>query len=86
MAKKNESYFFMFQKWYSDQCDGVWEKSHGIKIDTIDNPGWSVIIDLIDTKLNNENFNEVRIDIDASNWILCWVKENKFQGGEALAI
>jgi Immunity protein 53 len=32
-------------KWYSEQCDGNWEHTHGITIETLDNPGWSVTVD-----------------------------------------
>nr|TKK07812.1 hypothetical protein SrhCFBP13529_11555 [Stenotrophomonas rhizophila] len=39
------------QKWYADQCDGDWEHSFGIRIDTLDNPGWTVSVDLTDTAL-----------------------------------
>ncbi|GHB54781.1 hypothetical protein GCM10010331_48120 [Streptomyces xanthochromogenes] len=28
------------QSWYSAQCNGDWEHEWGIKIDTLDNPGW----------------------------------------------
>ena len=33
-------------KWYTAQCNGEWEHSCGLKIDTLDNPGWIVTIDL----------------------------------------
>lgn len=36
--------------WYKDNCDGYWEHDFGVKIETIDNPGWSVQIDLINTR------------------------------------
>jgi hypothetical protein len=32
--------------WYTEQCNGVWEHEYGINIDTLDNPGWTVTIDL----------------------------------------
>ena len=32
--------------WYQSQCNGTWEHELGIVIDTIDNPGWLVKIDL----------------------------------------
>lgn len=38
-------------EWYKSNCDGDWEHYYGIKIDTIDNPGWKVDIDLVDTYL-----------------------------------
>ena len=34
------------QAWYASQCDGDWEHGFGISIDTLDNPGWSIRIDL----------------------------------------
>jgi hypothetical protein len=27
------------QDWYVSQCDGGWEHTYGISIDTLDNPG-----------------------------------------------
>ena len=45
------------QNWYHSNCDGGWEHLYGVKIDTLDNPGWSVAIDLEDT--------EIRTDIDS---------------------
>jgi len=37
------------QKWYADHCDGDWEHEYGIVIETLDNPGWSIVIDLKNT-------------------------------------
>ncbi|MEW1657997.1 Imm53 family immunity protein [Streptomyces sp. NPDC093707] len=31
--------------WYTSQCDGDREHEYGIRIETLDNPGWSVEID-----------------------------------------
>ena len=68
------------QRWYIDQCNGDWEHEYGIKIDTIDNPGWSLVIDLFDTSLEDKFFNRVRRDITENNWVHCWVSDSKFQG------
>ncbi len=40
-------------KWFEEQCNGDWEHIYGIKIYTLDNPGWAVKIDLYDTDLEN---------------------------------
>jgi hypothetical protein len=40
------------QDWYKQNCDGDWEHSYGINIYTVDNPGWSVNIELTDTNWN----------------------------------
>ena len=30
--------------WFARQCDGDWEHDLGIRIETLDNPGWAVDI------------------------------------------
>ena len=37
--------------WYVHECNNDWEHSYGIKIDTLDNPGWTIEIDLRETSL-----------------------------------
>jgi hypothetical protein len=32
------------QHWYLEQCNDLWEHSYGVKIDTLDNPGWLLVI------------------------------------------
>ena len=65
--------------WYRLQCDGDWEHQYGIKIDTLDNPGWSVKIDLTETKLAEESFDELKIEFDDDiRWIRCWKVGSEF--------
>ncbi len=64
-------------------CDGDWEHSYGITIDTLDNPGWKVSIDLSDTLLENANFEPVQIGDSESNndaWIFCHKSQSCFIG------
>lgn len=68
------------QNWYQSQCDGDWEHLYGVKIDTLDNPGWMVSIDLKETELENKPFCEVRTDNGESDWIICSVKNGIFEG------
>lgn len=68
------------QDWYSSNCDGEWEHMFGIKIDTLDNPGWRVSIDLSDTPLEDKIFEEREHYINDSNWFFCIVKDGIFQG------
>jgi len=42
------------ERWYTDNCNGNWEHSYGITIETLDNPGWDIKIDLKDTVLEKE--------------------------------
>jgi hypothetical protein len=72
------------QHWYLDQCDEDWEHSYGVKIDTLDNPGWSVEIDLAETELVGKSFETFHYgmfeDAETSgiNWIFCKVEGDKF--------
>jgi hypothetical protein len=68
------------QRWYLSQCDGDWEHQFGIKIDTLDNPGWIVIIDLQETHLENKDFQEIDRQKNEHDWIQCEVANNKFKG------
>jgi Immunity protein 53 len=68
------------QHWYLDQCDGDWEHQFGVRIDTLDNPGWSVQIDLVETPLSDETFNTIDHQRSANDWIYCRVQKEKFEG------
>ncbi len=36
--------------WYVSQCNGDWEHQYGVHLETLDNPGWMLKIDLMDTE------------------------------------
>lgn len=50
------------QKWFVNQCDGDWEHYNNIKIETLDNPGWSVRIRVENTDVERKKFEKVFID------------------------
>jgi hypothetical protein len=79
MIKEIQDPFFELQTWYNQQCDGDWEHEFGIKIDTLDNPGWFLIIDLIGTDLENETFYEIDKSVSPTDWIQCNVRNNQYQ-------
>lgn len=69
------------QDWYNSNCDEDWEHSYGVTIETLDNPGWRVTIDLTDTNLENKPFTEIEENSsDESKWLNCKVENSKFQG------
>jgi len=75
------------QQWYIDQCNGEWEHQYGIKFDTLDNPGWYVVIDLNYTKLENKFMGKIIRDNGSKDWIICEVKDKQFVGsGDALKL
>ena len=69
------------EEWYKSQCEGDWQHDFGVRIHTIDNPGWRVKIDLADTELENKKFDEYSfIDNGDEDWIFCCVKDGCFEG------
>ena len=34
--------FMWLLNWFQDHCDGDWEHSSGIHLETLDNPGWAL--------------------------------------------
>jgi hypothetical protein len=44
------------QSWYAAQCNGEWEHHHGVSIQSCDNPGWRVRIDIEGTPLEHKSF------------------------------
>ena len=68
------------QKWYRSQCDGVWEHQFGIKIEALDNPGWSVHIGLGGTSLSRASFPPMKSLVDKRDWIHCEVVDQRFEG------
>lgn len=61
------------QAWYSAQCDGDWEHGSGIKIETLDNPGWWVEIDLEGTSLEAAQLERVEMRRSADDWSVTWL-------------
>lgn len=69
------------QAWYRATCNGDWEHQHGIAIETLDNPGWHVRIDVAGTELANSPFERIEIQRDDENdWMTCWAEDSLFQG------
>lgn len=68
------------QYWYLRHCDDDWEHSYGVSIDTLDNPGWSVRIDLKGTSLEGRGLARQQIERSESDWIHWWVADGKFEG------
>ena len=68
------------QCWYKAQCKGDWAHGYGLEIGTIDNPGWSVKIQLVGTPLAGKKFKNISIDSSDDEWIRCEVKNGEFLG------
>lgn len=74
------------QRWYKSQCNGDWEHSWGVRIGTLDNPGWCIDIDLHGTPLEGKTCREHSYGIgqNAENigedWLVCKVEQSVFKG------
>jgi hypothetical protein len=72
------------QSWYRSQCNGDWEHTYGVKIETLDNPGWTLSVDLSVTALESRSFARISHGTvahsitDDGDWLACEVKDGKF--------
>jgi hypothetical protein len=74
------------QEWYLSQCNGDWEHGFGVKIETLDNPGWTIWIDLEGTDITDKPFAEHAYgvgdgaEVSGDEWLVCKVNNGKFEG------
>lgn len=64
--------------WYKLNCNGDWEHHYIIKIKRLDNPGWSIIIDLEDSISPLKNFPWKLIEKSDHDWYGFKVENDKF--------
>lgn len=64
--------FEWLQGWYSRHTNGDWEHQNGILIETLDNPGWSVLIDLDGTELSEMDFQRRQVERSKNDWFHLW--------------
>ncbi|MFE9809303.1 immunity 53 family protein [Streptomyces sp. NPDC005548] len=67
------------QRWYAAQCDGDWEHEWGVRIATLDNPGWTVDIDLEDTSLAGRPYAGIHLRRSESDWVITKVSDKVFE-------
>ncbi len=68
------------QAWYRGHCNSEWEHGYGVHIGTLDNPGWSVDIDLRDTELEGLSADLVKIERSDDDWVHYRVHDRKLIG------
>ncbi len=71
--------FQWLQNWFKSQCDGDWEHEFGVKIETVDNPGWYITINLIGTKCEGCVFPSEKNELNENNWYFCLVRNGNFE-------
>ena len=77
------------QQWYLSNCNGDWEHTYGVSIGTLDNPGWSLKIELTGTSCDGRDLARCAVgdhDTDES-WHVRWVADNEYHAaGGALML
>ena len=74
------------QSWYLSQCNEDWEHTYGVEIGTIDNPGWSLKVELTDTEIDGKPYAEFSYGIggeaeqSGNNWLITKVENNSLGG------
>ncbi|MEU1725344.1 immunity 53 family protein [Nonomuraea sp. NPDC005692] len=68
------------QSWYASCCNDEWEHSYGVTIDTLDNPGWRVKIDLVDTPLTGVLLDLSMVERTDDDWVQVWSNGIRFEG------
>jgi hypothetical protein len=68
------------EDWYLSHCNGDWEHGFGVTIETLDNPGWSLSIDLAGTDLKDKPFDPVEHHDSDHEWWICSRENGKFRG------
>jgi hypothetical protein len=67
-------------KWYRSHCDGDWEHQSRVKLGTIDNPGWSLDVNLVDTATCGKVVPHTSVDRTDTDWLFYEVKDDLFRG------
>jgi hypothetical protein len=73
------------EEWFMAQCDGDWEHSYGFSIESTDNPGWYVEVDLTATSWADRFFPFTRDERSDSDWIQFEIREGKFIGSGSVS-
>ena len=72
--------FLWLEQWYLDQCNGTWEHTYGVHIDTLDSSGWRVRIDLRETPYDGlPNAILKQIQANDRDWMTCHLVASVFE-------
>ena len=76
----DRDYMDQLRAWWHRHCDGEWEHEFGISIETMDDPGWLVKIDLMYTSLEVLPLGPFVQWRDARGWIECLIAPGTASG------
>ena len=76
---ENNNIINWLEEWCRSQCNGDWEHGDGIKIETLDNPGWSVTIDLSNMTTKLEEIPYQLFEKSKRDWYGYSIKDMKYK-------
>lgn len=56
-------------EWFSSQCDGDWEHEFGVRLETLDNPGWRLCVDIVGTGVEGRVLPRSKADLGSGRWL-----------------
>jgi len=74
-----DSVLVRLQDWYAARCNGDWEHQYGVKIDTLDNPGWHAHINLKETAKENAVLDWKKIERSEDGWVFYRAADKQFE-------
>ena len=66
--------------WYQQQCNGVWEHRQGVRLQSLEKPGWLLTINLAGTSAVNARPQQWRLDTRGGGWLACSIAGECFEG------
>jgi hypothetical protein len=80
VSGKPENCLARLEAWFASECNGDWEHTYGITLETVDNPGWMFTVEIKDTPLSGRPFTTVSERVSDSDWLHCAVADGTFRG------
>jgi hypothetical protein len=74
------------ENWYQQQCNGEWEHTQGVRLESVKNPdpleqpGWLLTINLAGTSAVNARPQQVRLETRGGGWLACSIGGTCFKG------
>ena len=66
--------------WYQRQCNGEWEHTQGVRLKSLDDPGWHLTINLAGTSAVNARPQQLRMETQSGGWLACSIADECFEG------
>ena len=60
------------QAWFATHCDGNWEQEYGVTIETVEEPGWELRVDVVGTSLEAVVLPRESVGRSDDDWCEAW--------------